>query len=285
MLTSLPPLAPLGAHALFHPSLNPQLSTSSSSHNNHPNNQIRQNQPGPQQQSQFQSQQPTRTLLSTLRADEHAILVRKANIARFGATWLRPAGVAKTLQGLADEQAEREEAEAGAAREYTLPEAQPMLETEHPSADDRDLDDEVPDADEGEGGWIDEEDDEEDDLDVQENLQNLHNGYGAPMVADRDNIGMDAEGDIQYAFGDRDLDDDIPEGMDGSYQHTDTEVEDESSEGEIESEAQTSVLDHSVWGSVTGGTISGVGGNLPLPGGVRGQGRRRSGGRMPGREN
>lgn len=160
-----------------------------------------------------------------------------------------------------------------------------MPETDHPSAEERDLDDDVPDADEeGDGGWIDEEDDEEDDLDMQGNLQNLNNGSRAPMVADRDNMGMDTEGDLDYAFDDQDLDDDIPEGMDGSYQHTDTDVEDESSEEETELEAQTSVLDHSVWGSGTGGTISGVGGNLPLPGGVRG-GLRRSGGRMPGWEN
>lgn len=57
--------------------------------------------------------QPTRTLLSVLRADEVTILTRKANIRRFGAGWLRPMGVGKTLQGMADEMAEREEVAAG----------------------------------------------------------------------------------------------------------------------------------------------------------------------------
>lgn len=56
---------------------------------------------------------PMRTLLGVLRADEVTIMTRKANIRRFGASWLRPMGVPKTLQGIADEMVEREEAAAG----------------------------------------------------------------------------------------------------------------------------------------------------------------------------
>lgn len=51
-----------------------------------------------------------------LRADENAIATRKANIRRFGAGWLRPPGIGKTLQGLEDERLEREEQEAAAMR-------------------------------------------------------------------------------------------------------------------------------------------------------------------------
>ena len=65
------------------------------------------------------SQNPQRTLLSILRADENLIAQRKQNIRRFGAGWLRPPGVAKTLQGMDDEKAEREEVESARAR-YVL---------------------------------------------------------------------------------------------------------------------------------------------------------------------
>lgn len=172
-------------------------------------------------------------------------------------------------------------------REYTLADAQTLADTDAPSSpEDRDLDDEVPDADEeGEGGWIDEEDDEDDGHDVQGHPHNLYNGNGVVMVVDRDNIGMDAEGDDDYAQGERDLDDDIPEGIDGSYQHTDTDVEDESSSEEPEAQAQPSVLDHPVWGSGTSGAIGGVGENYSPSGGARGPRGRRSVGRIPGREN
>lgn len=53
---------------------------------------------------------------SALRADENAIATRKANIRRFGAGWLRPPGIGKTLQGMEDERIEREEQEAAAMR-------------------------------------------------------------------------------------------------------------------------------------------------------------------------
>ena len=59
---------------------------------------------------------PTRSVLNTLRADEHLIAVRKANIASFGATWLKPPGVPRTLQGMLDERVEREEQEAAMQR-------------------------------------------------------------------------------------------------------------------------------------------------------------------------
>lgn len=99
---------------------------------------------------------------------------------------------------------------------------------------------------------------------------------------------MNADGDEEDAHGERDLDDDIPEGMDGSYQHTDTEVEDESSfeeadaDAEADVEVQPIVSDRSAWSFSTSGAI---GGQLSPSGGARGAGGRRSGARMPGREN
>lgn len=166
----------------------------------------------------------TRTLLSVLRADENALTNRKANIRRFGAGWLRPPGIPKTLQGMADERAEREEQESAAQREFALAEAQAAAEAEAlereqhamamgegPQELERDLDDDVPDADDDDAAadeWV----DDEQDLDDEGMLP-----------------GMEEEGEGDYAdegVG-RDLDDDVPEA--GSYQHTDTEVEDESS--------------------------------------------------------
>lgn len=174
-------------------------------------------------------------------------------------------------------------------REYladtqTLPETASAPST--PGALEQDLDDEVPDADdEVETGWV----DDDDDLDVQA----LHSDDGevGAMVIDDDGIdmmGIDVEGEGDYTQ-ERDLDDGIPEGMDaGSYQHTDTEAEDESS---FEAEGQ-GVLSNSVWESGGRSGISPVGGetgtgagsvNLPV-GATRGGGRR-SRGRLGGREN
>lgn len=80
------------------------------------------------------------------------------------------------------------------------------VEAEEEGLGERDLDEDVPEAD----GWVDDGDELEE---------------GMPMD----------EGEGDYAFGvdgatERDLDEEVPEA--GSYQHTDTEVEDESSEGE-----------------------------------------------------
>lgn len=47
--------------------------------------------------------------LVQLAADEAAMAARKLNIRRFGATWLRPAGIPKTLQAMHDEEIEKAE--------------------------------------------------------------------------------------------------------------------------------------------------------------------------------
>jgi len=47
--------------------------------------------------------------LTQLTLDEQSVEARKLNIQRFGSTWIRPPGIAKTLQGEIDEQIEREE--------------------------------------------------------------------------------------------------------------------------------------------------------------------------------
>ena len=127
----------------------------------------------------------------------------------------------------------------------------------------RDLDDDIPDAEEGQE-WIDE--DGEDALPTEEG----DGDYG-------EEEGMDVEGDMV----ERDLDEEIPEG--GSYQHTDTDVEDESSDMEMAGEGRESLP---VGGPVSSSGVLGssVFGSSPI---VYVQGERRSGGfgRGRGREN
>ncbi|MCJ1474999.1 hypothetical protein MMC13_003659 [Lambiella insularis] len=227
MFSSLiPPLAPYDAHTLWSPSLSTQPSQSPPVPATNPalshtrtHQQHRTSHPTP----------PARTVLSILRADEAAIELRKANIRRFGAGWLKPPGVAKTLQGMIDEKAEREEQEANGLRELEALDQARLLEEQGAAGDtdagllgdddseaeehERDLDQDIPDAEE-EHEWI---DDEADD--------GLPSAEGEGDYADEE--GIDLDGGTQG----RDLDDDVPEA--GSYQHTDTDVEDESSDLEV----------------------------------------------------
>ncbi|KAI9860975.1 MAG: hypothetical protein M1824_002741 [Vezdaea acicularis] len=137
------------------------------------------------------------TPLARLSADENAILARKLHIQRFGAHWLRPPGVAKTLAAGLEEKAEREErmAETEAEMEEGIEfpggvEAEWGGEGEEGQEEERDLDDDVPDAD----------------------------------------VATEAEDEEP----ERDLDDDVPsaeadEEGSGEWEHTDTE--DEESDG------------------------------------------------------
>jgi hypothetical protein len=148
--------------------------------------------------------------LMQLQLDEEFIAQRKLNIQRFGAAWIRPPGIAKTYQVMMDEQVEREEAEAQAAREAQM--MQGVEEAEFDPAEDeegveQDLDDQIPDAEELAG------DDEVDEEDLAE-----------------EDEGVD----------EHDLDDDVPEA--GSYQHTDTEQ----SDGDDEDDEDTQDLDLSI---------------------------------------
>lgn len=126
---------------------------------------------------------------------------------RFGSTWIRPAGVAKTLQAMNDEEYERLEQESNARREAALAEEQAaadaMARQVAMQVDggemERDLDDDVPEA----GADVDQDDNE---------------------LGDRDDEGE------EMGAAERDLDDDIPET--GSYEHTETDVEDLTSEDE-----------------------------------------------------
>ena len=112
------------------------------------------------------------------------LATRKQNIRRFGAGWLRPPGIPKTLQGLDDERAEREEAEMMRQREIAMEEARMAQEAmdgpdvefaEGDPEQERDLDDEVPDMDE-EGSWSDEEEEGGDEWDDDDDVIDLDDG-------------------------------------------------------------------------------------------------------------
>lgn len=105
--------------------------------------------------------------LAILSADERTIAQRKMAIAMYGYSWLKPAGCAKTMLGRREEEAEREEVERQ-LREVELQERMQqeadeqdrlaqLGETGEPGGE-RDLDEDIPDADHDEGGG---EDDEE----------------------------------------------------------------------------------------------------------------------------
>lgn len=128
--------------------------------------------------------------------------------------------------------------------------------------EERDLDDDIPDADEGHD-WIDE--DGED-------------------VIHEEGDGDYAEGlDMDAGMETRDLDDDVPEA--GSYQHTDTDLEDESSDMELAGGRESLPAAMGVVSNAGRPPVSSIFGSSSP---VVQRGRRRSGGglgRGRGREN
>ena len=103
------------------------------------------------------------------------------------------------------------EAQAAAEAEADIG-TEGMNEEEGHEEEGRDLDEDIPDADDGPETWVDE--DGDDGLPTEE-------GEGDYVVVE----GTDP---LEGEMAGRDLDDDVPEA--GSYQHTDTDIEDESSE-------------------------------------------------------
>ena len=234
--------------------------------------------------------------LGQLKADEDAIRKRKENIARLGSTWIKPPGVAKTLQAETEERLEREEQEMLAQREQLMAdlaarqaeeEARQAAAANQEQADameERDLDEEVPDADD-----VADEDEEDEDIEGEESIEvedqddEEETGQGevttevnmttfgdeslleGSMVAEQlrqdrqenqEHPEQSAEAEQealdqqrylhleeaevtgiaqdQYELGmEANLDDSVPEA--GTYEHTDTELEDESSEEEDQS--------------------------------------------------
>ncbi|THW48137.1 hypothetical protein D6D21_03063 [Aureobasidium pullulans] len=305
-MLSLPLLAPQNEYSFF---LSPHLRPPPDTPSNHPstseNNAI-------QQTRRLASQNhstPSRQSLAQLLADEHAISSRKHNIRRFGAGWIKPPGVAKTLQAETEEKAEREEQEALQRREQMMMDMQAQQEVEEArnraaaaeeggeegevEEEERNLDEEIPDAD-GEEEEEEEEEDEDEDEDLsdsdeedEEEEEELQSELQSEMLehsqlqhsevpvaeditfnedsmfAENSLLEIDEETREQERYDrlqeaeltgvaqdqldlgvERDLDDSVPEA--GSYQHTDSELDDsdeDSDEDEDEEEQEQSQLE------------------------------------------
>jgi len=220
--------------------------------NQAPTQQTRQQQ---QRRDEERKAHNARSPLALLAADEAAITQRKAAIRNFGAYWIRPPGITKTLQAMNEEEAERLEQEELARQERGLldMQAQQQLEEARERAgeaaaeadeaaeagEDRDLDDEIPEAEatadmsfnedsmvEGSSQLVEQVDEQEDDDEEEEEEQyaEMEEAELTGAVRDEEDLGIEPE--------ERDLDDSVPEA--GSYQHTDTEVEDSDSESELQ---------------------------------------------------
>ena len=177
--------------------------------------------------------------LAQLRTDEHLIQLRKFNVMRFGAGWLRPPGVTKTLQTRLEEAQEhleqvelqRRDAALRAQEEAAQQQAGGGLGFDGlPDQEERDLDAEVPDADRSAMAS----DDEAENNTTGMTFHDESLLHGSPLgggQTPRDMGDAELNGRMQEErdFGmEGDLDDDVPEA--GSYEHTDTELEDDSSD-------------------------------------------------------
>ncbi|KAH6642629.1 hypothetical protein C7974DRAFT_385825 [Boeremia exigua] len=207
-------------------------------------------------QQQAQQRRPahrTSTLLAALTHDENLFDQRKVNVQRFGAGWIRPPGVAKTLQAITDEELEKQEQELMARRERVMldlaaaqqeaanaEERQERDEMEENGEieEERDLDDDVPEA-EASASDISASDvssdeegsasDTEDGGREQESMLFNEDSFIEGSMVEAEVSAMLEQEDAEMAGvlqDERDLDDDIPEA--GSYEHTDSELEESS---------------------------------------------------------
>ncbi|EEP78367.1 predicted protein [Uncinocarpus reesii 1704] len=207
--------------------------------------------------------------LTALMLEERALRIRKQNIASFGYSWIRPAGYPKTMQGIREEEAEREEAANAALEgemdfigEAGLDGGVAGVDIDDPEAlegMERDLDDDIPDADgglveEGEDGF-DEDDleDEDEEILMERDLDDdVPEGFGIDEEDEDDEVdehfddqpdldenipsgSFNGEGDTMM---ERDLDADIPEQEEDfnvheqEWEHTDTDADEEADEDE-----------------------------------------------------
>ncbi|KAK3695988.1 hypothetical protein LTR37_018206 [Vermiconidia calcicola] len=193
--------------------------------------QQRHNQQQHRRDEEKKTQNAARSPLALLAADEAAIAHRKAAIRNFGAYWIRPPGIGKTLQAMTEEAAEMAEQEELLRQEQGLRDlqAQQQLDEARTRADEmgeegegaeeeRDLDAEIPDADAEEEVTFNEESMVEGSRFVDQEQMQMEEAELTGAARDEEDLGIEHE--------ERDLDDSVPEA--GSYQHTDTEAEDSS---------------------------------------------------------
>ncbi|KAF3003016.1 hypothetical protein E8E13_006237 [Curvularia kusanoi] len=211
------------------------------------------NAPAHQQAQQRRHTHRTSALLATLAEDENNLEKRKSNVQRFGAGWIRPPGIAKTLQAITDEEQEKHDQEVMARREQAMmdlaaaqqeaanaeerQDREDMEETGE-MEEERDLDDDVPEAEASasEVSASDVSSDEEDSVSgtedggqEQESIAFNEDSFieGSMVEAEVSAMLEQEEAEMSGMLQDeRDLDDDIPEA--GSYEHTDSELEESS---------------------------------------------------------
>ncbi|CAG8906908.1 unnamed protein product [Penicillium egyptiacum] len=275
MLT-LSSITPRDSHELWFGSSQPYRSTSDQQGDNSAANHLaRRNASGtPSSNRSFMPSRSSANTIATLAAEERSLRARKLNIASFGYSWIKPAGCAKTMLGMKEEEAEREEALQAAAAEMEAAEGEGIMddmgmqrgEVEEDEGMERDLDDDIPNAEEEASGLIEEGEEglEEDDIgeegeymerdlddDIPEGFP--YDDYeGSGLYDDDDEEDdfdnqPDLDAEIPVADGDsvsedmrRALDDDIPDAaeqgleQEGEWQHTDSEEElsDEDDENE-----------------------------------------------------
>ncbi|RAL10751.1 uncharacterized protein BO97DRAFT_372098 [Aspergillus homomorphus CBS 101889] len=323
-MLSLPLITPRDSHELWFGSSQPYRPSSSAPsssnhphHHHHPPGELH----GPNRRNG--SNHPTTgrghstasgNMLSSLLLEERALRARKNNIASFGYSWIKPAGCPKTMLGMKEEEAEREEALAAAAAEMAAAAAaaeagmddfggqtQDTIDGEGIQDDtgvERDLDDDIPDADadglveEGEEGLEEEgvEDEDEEgymERDLDDDIPEAFSGYDDDEEdLDEENEDFDHQPDLdadipsaaEEGYGDddedmsedgamdRNLDDDTPEADDDHYaqreeeewQHTDTDAE-------FDDEDDVSFAQDPFTQSLRASTTSSRGGLPPAP--------------------
>lgn len=187
-----------------------------------------------QQRDEEKRLHATRSPLTLLAADEAAISQRKAAIRNFGAYWIRPPGIGKTLQSMIVEEVERREQEELERQERGLLDlqaqqqlqeaqqraAETAAEEEDDAPPERDLDEDVPDA-EAESTFEDASLDEENSyVEGQEQVyEDLEEAELTGVVRDEEELGIEHE---------RNLDDSVPDAA--SFEGSETEAGGSSSE-------------------------------------------------------
>ncbi|KAF4466499.1 Midasin [Fusarium albosuccineum] len=174
MFTTLPDFTPRDSHSLWYRSSRSPYTPpgplddfgAEAQHQQHAGNQARQ-----------RGKLIERSALARLAADEQYMQRRRLNIQNYGSGWLKPPGVPKTLHQMREEKREQEEHQEAMRREQLaqeLAEAEAEGMPEDGTMDDvqldgaQDLDDEIPDADDGFGFGDDDDDDEDEDEDSEE---------------------------------------------------------------------------------------------------------------------
>ncbi|KAI5818580.1 hypothetical protein BZA77DRAFT_7318 [Pyronema omphalodes] len=215
MNCSLPLVTPRDSHSLWYTPTStysfapaPTLPYNNNHRSQHPEG-------GPTLAGQNRDTRPKNAGLSALQQlelDEANVAARKLHIQRFGCTWIRPPGMAKTYQGELDEKAEREEAEAQEMLEdVDLPLDGTFDEGEDTAHDNRDLDVDIPEAIDG--------------SDLDGDIQTEADSFiGEEEDLDGDEVDLDA---------------DIPEGeAETLWDESEEEEEDDDDEEEEEEEAE-----------------------------------------------